>query len=100
MDTRWRTGSGREESRRMLFRDDACVGMVETPELAQEICDRLNGFAPNDREFIVKALGREANRIFNKQERDFPSNTLDIVVANLRAGKDDELTVKPDWMRK
>lgn len=75
-EKRWRTGEGRDENRSMIFRDDSCVGMVHSPELATEVAERLNRLAPNDREFIVKALSREANRIFNRQEKDYPSNVL------------------------
>jgi hypothetical protein len=97
---RWRTGEGSNENSCMLFRDNHCVGMVSSPDLAKEICERLNDVAPNDREFIVRALRMEANRIFNKQERDFPSNTLDAVAANLTEGKSDNLSVKPEWFLK
>ena len=37
-------------------------------------------------------LGAEANRIYNKQEPDYPSNTLDIVSLNLLAGETEELS--------
>ena len=100
MNKRWRTGEGSNENSCFLFRDNRCVGMVQLPELAKQICDSLNGMAPNDREFIVRALRSEANRIFNKQEKDYPSNTLDIVAANLTDGKSENLTIKPDWFPK
>jgi hypothetical protein len=84
----------------MVFRDDQCVGMFDHPELASEIVAALNGVAPNDREWICNALGQEANRIWGKQEKEYPSNILDIVGNNLREGKSEELTVPPDWMKR
>ena len=98
-DERWTTGEGHMKGR-MIFRDGECVGMLCSAELAAEVVKVLNGAAPNDREFIAKALGHEANRIWNTQEKDYPSNILDIVSNNLRAGKNTELTVPPDWMKK
>lgn len=37
--TRWRTG---RTLGRTLYRDDVCVGMVDTPELAKSIVDAMN----------------------------------------------------------
>ena len=39
-----------------------------------------------EQRLIREALSREANRIFNKQEKDFPSNVLDAVNLNLLSG--------------
>lgn len=97
--TRWTTGEGPMNGH-MIFQDGQCVGMLCNAELAAEVVKVLNGAAPNDRAFICKALGHEANRIFQRQEKDYPSNVLDIVAANLREGKDTELTVPPDWMKR
>lgn len=98
-EQRWSTGTGINGGL-MLFRDGHFVGMLHHAELAAEIIKVLNGAAPNDREFIAKALSHEANRIFNRQERDYPSNILDIVSNNLREGKSTELTVPPEWMKR
>lgn len=92
-EPRWRVGT---KLGRTLYRDDQCVGMVDTRELAAEIVAAMNGCAPNDREGICRALSREANRIFQTQAKDYPSNVLDIVALNLRAGRDDQLTRKPE----
>lgn len=35
----WRVGN---KLRRTLYRDEVLVGMVDTPEIAQRICDGLN----------------------------------------------------------
>jgi len=51
----------------------------------------MNGVAPNDRYGICAALSREANRIFNTQAKDYPSNVLDVVGWNLRSGENDLL---------
>jgi hypothetical protein len=48
--------------------------------------------APNDREAIADAISREANRIWQTQEPDYPSNVLDTVGWNIRAGLSDLLT--------
>jgi hypothetical protein len=96
-DPRWRVG---QKLGRTLYRQDRCVGMVDTPELASEIVAAMNGAAPNDRESIAKALSREANRIFNKQARDFPSNVLDALALAIRAGATENLTVWPDGFPK
>jgi hypothetical protein len=40
--TRWRVG---RTLGRTLYRDDVCVGMVDTPELAAEIVEKMNGDA-------------------------------------------------------
>jgi hypothetical protein len=66
--------------------------MVDSPEVAAEIVAALNGAAVNDREFIAAALGREANRIFQHGAKDFPSNVLDAVAWNLRAGETEFLS--------
>jgi hypothetical protein len=89
---RWRVG---QKLGRTLYRNEVCVGMVDTPELAKEIVAAMNGVAPDDREGIARALTREANRIFRKQEKDYPSNVLDKVAFNLRAGRSENLTEKP-----
>jgi hypothetical protein len=100
MTDRWRVGSGCEENERMIFRNNLCVGMVSFSDLAKEIVAVLNGAAPNDREWIAQALTHEANRIFNHQQPDYPSNVLDVVAANIRAGKSENLTELPDWWPK
>lgn len=94
-EPRWRVG---HKLGRTLYRNDHCVGMVDTPELAAEIVAALNGAAPNDREAIGKALEKEANRIFNHQQPDYPSNVLDVIAANIRSGKSENLTEPPEWM--
>lgn len=43
MSNRWRVG---RKLGRTLYRDEHCVGMVDTPELAAEIVSALNGSAP------------------------------------------------------
>jgi hypothetical protein len=88
-EPRWRVG---QKLGRTLYKNNHCVGMVDSPELAAEIVACMNGAAPNDREGIVRALQREANRIFQKQAQDFPSNVLDRVSLNLSAGRNDNLT--------
>jgi uncharacterized Zn finger protein (UPF0148 family) len=47
-----------------------------------------------ERVVICKALSHEANRIYNKQEKDFPSNTLDTLSLNLMRDGYDELSVR------
>jgi hypothetical protein len=89
---RWRVG---RKLGRTLYRDDRCIGMVDTPELAAEIVAVMNSAAPNDREWIAAALTKEANRIFREQVQDYPSNTLDYVAWNLRMGATENLS-KPD----
>lgn len=89
---RWRVGN---KLGRTLYRNDQIVGMVDSKELATEIVDALNGAAPNDREALAKGLSREANRIFNKQERDYPSNVLDVVAYWIRSGATENFTVHP-----
>lgn len=90
-EPRWRVG---RTLGRTLYREGRCVGMVDSPELAAEIVAALNNVAPNDRVGICASMVREANRIFNKQAQDYPSNVLDIVAWNLRAGEDEYLTEK------
>ena len=46
----------------------------------------------HERHEVARALGKEANRIYNKQEKDFPGNTLDIVSLNLISGETEELS--------
>lgn len=74
--------------------------MPPPPELICEICRTwerdhdpmfIAGRAHERRELSM-ALGKEANRIFSKQERDYPSNTLDIVSLNLLSGETEELS--------
>ena len=91
INLRWRTGTGTEENERMLFRDNRCVGMVHSSALAIEIVNVLNGASKNDREYIAKIMVSEANRCFSTQEKDYPSNILDTVAANIRCGFDDFL---------
>jgi hypothetical protein len=86
---RWRAGA---KLGRTLYRNDRCVGMVDSPELAAEIVAALNGVAPNDRQGICDALAREANRVFNRQEKDYPSNVLDAIAWNLKMGEDEFLS--------
>lgn len=81
-----------------LLRDGHIVGLVLDRDIAKELVDIGNELAVNDRETIVESLRREANRIFNYQSMDFPSNILDIVAANLAQGKVNDLTVPPSWM--
>ena len=87
---RWRVG---KKLGRTLYKDNRCIGMVDSPELAAEIVAVMNEEAPNDRVGIVSALNREANRIYNKQEKDYPSNTLDVVAYNIMTGENENLTV-------
>lgn len=91
IEPRWHVG---RKLGRTLYREGRFVGVVDTPELAAEIVATMNGAAPNDRLGIAAALSREANRIFHEQEKDYPSNVLDTVAWNLRAGEDELLTVK------
>ena len=46
----------------------------------------LSQIRGDERRKIAKELGAEANRIFNKQAQDFPSNVLDAVALHLRQG--------------
>jgi hypothetical protein len=68
--------------------------MVDTRELAAEIVAALNGAAPDDREGIAAALSREANRIYQEQAMDYPSNVLDVVAWNIRMGESEFLSVR------
>jgi hypothetical protein len=68
--------------------------MVDSPEIAAEIVAALNGVAPNDRAGICTSLRAEANRIYQQQERDYPSNVLDVLAWNLGAGETEFLTVR------
>jgi hypothetical protein len=43
---------------------------------------------------IRQLLSREANRIFKTQEKDYPSNVLDVVGENLMMGDTEQLSVK------
>jgi hypothetical protein len=88
---RWRVGT---KLGRTLYVNDHCVGMVDSPEIAAEIVAALNGVAVNDRRGIVESLRHEANRIWQKQEKDYPSNVLDVVAWNLSMGTNELLTVK------
>lgn len=45
-----------------------------------------------ERQAISRLLGKEANRIYNKQAHDFPSNVLDAVSLNLMMGETEELS--------
>ena len=45
-----------------------------------------------ERQAISRLLGKEANRIYNKQAQDFPSNVLDAVSLNLMMGETEELS--------
>jgi len=88
-DPRWKAG---DPLGRGLYRVGRYVGILDSEELAAEVVAALNGVAPNDREAICAALSREANRIYNKQAKDYPSNVLDVVAWNLRSGQDDFLS--------
>lgn len=88
---RWRVGT---KLGRTLYVDNHCVGMVDSPGIAAEIVAALNGVAVNDRRGIVAALRDEANRIWPNQEKDYPSNVLDIVAWNLAAETNEFLTVR------
>lgn len=90
-DPRWRVG---RTLGRTLYRLERCIGMVDTQELASEIVAAMNLAAPDDREAISMQLSREANRIFNRQARDYPSNVLDVVAHNIRRGATENLTVR------
>jgi hypothetical protein len=46
----------------------------------------------HERKVIARTLGQEANRIYNKQAQDYPSNTLDTVSLNLLSGETEELS--------
>ena len=91
MKPRWRVGT---KLGRTLYRNEQCVGIVDSRELAAEIVAAMNEAAPNDREGIARALMAEANRIFQTQAKDYPSNTLDTVALNLRCGETERLSEK------
>jgi len=88
---RWTIGEPRN---RGLYRNNWYAGVVETEDVAEEIVAALNKEAPNDRQGICEALSKEANRIYNKQEKDYPSNVLDVVCWNIRAGQTEYLSVR------
>jgi|ERR1017187_869754 hypothetical protein len=90
-EQRWKTG---EPINRGLYRCGQYCGSIDSAELASEIVTVLNGEAPNDREGICSALSREANRIFQQQEKEYPSNVLDIVSWNLMSGETEALTIR------
>lgn len=46
----------------------------------------------HERHALARVLGAEANRIYNKQGQDYPSNVLDIVSLNLLSGETEELS--------
>ncbi len=54
----------------------------------------------DERYRLSRLLSTEANRIFNTQEREYPSNVLDVVVMNLNEGNEENITVMPEWLRK
>jgi hypothetical protein len=85
---RWRAAG------QALYQGDRLVALVTHEETAKEMVEVLNGKAPDDRAWIIRALQKEANRIYNKQEMDYPSNVLDIVAWNLSADQTDFLSVK------
>ncbi len=88
---RFRIGT---ESQKTIFDGNYLVAVASDSEHAKEIVDIMNGAVKNDRRTIVEALRRESNRIFNKQERDYPSNTIDILANNIAMGVDDFLSEK------
>jgi hypothetical protein len=47
---RWRVG---RKLGRTLYRDDVCVGMVDSPEIAAEIVAAMNGMPPPERVHLV-----------------------------------------------
>jgi hypothetical protein len=49
-----------------------------------------------ERARIVAALRHEANRIYRQQEKDYPSNVLDVVALNLAKGGREQLSVRED----
>jgi hypothetical protein len=79
-----------------------CGPMPPPPELICKTCQTwerdhdpmfIEGRA-FERQHIAHLLGREANRIFQKQAQDYPSNVLDIVSMNLTMGEAEELSRK------
>jgi len=54
---RWRVGT---EVARAIYRNERCIGIVDSPEFAAEIVAAMNDASPNDREGIAEALMQEA----------------------------------------
>jgi len=85
---------GDKESKRSAndaFPRTTYVGpMPPPPELICPTCQTWE----RERREIAGMLGREANRIYNKQDPDYPSNVLDIVSMNLTMGETEELSKK------
>ena len=59
---------------------------------------RVTDGRSHEKQLIIVAIGREANRVFQKAEKDYPSNILDRVARNLAAGRYDLLTEPSRWM--
>ena len=51
-------------------------------------------FYTEERRKIIKALRKEANRIYNDQKMNYPSNVLDSVSLSLTYGEYDNLSVR------
>lgn len=95
--SKWRKG---RKVGRTLYVGDRLVGLVDDEGIADAIVSAMNGCAPNHRAGIAAAISREANRIYNKQGQDFPSNVLDVLAVNIRAGRCEDLTEPEDWMKR
>lgn len=83
-----------DKDRRLIMHHGHLAAMASSEELAKDIVTTMNGQAPNTRAHIVRLLSREANRIYNNQEKEYPSNVLDTLANNLADGKTENLTVK------
>lgn len=57
----------------------------------------MNGAAPNDREAICAALSRVANRIYQKQDKDYSSDVLDVFAWNIRNEETEHLNIIDVW---
>lgn len=90
LEPRWAVS---ELDEKIVLLDKRVAFMASYAETAKDIVETMNGNAPNTRAHIVRCLRREANRIYNSQEREYPSNVLDIVADRLADGEDVNLTV-------
>lgn len=71
------------------------LGVDDRIESIKVLTEKIRG---EERNRIIDLLMREANRIFNKQEKNYPSNVLDVVAANLRMQIDENLIDTPMGM--
>lgn len=69
--------------------------MEEAVDSIAKLTTKIHG---EERNRIVSLIANEANRIFNKQELNYPSNVLDVVAANLRMQNDTNLIDPPAGM--